>query len=79
METIMVCVVNVKSTQYSLNNKQKGNTVEKIDYTKVTANAVGIDCMECKGDGTLSVLVLVNECGDAVAYQNQGCYICESN
>ena len=53
--------------------------MEKIDYTKVTANAVGIDCMECKGDGTLSVLVLVNECGDAVAYQNQGCYICESN
>ena len=73
----MVSVESVKSTQNSTNKKQKGRVMEQIDYTKVTANEVLINCMECKGDGTLTVVVLVNESGEAVAYQKHGCYVCE--
>ena len=51
--------------------------MEQIDYTKVTANEVLINCMKCFGDGTLTVVVLINESGEAVAYQNHGCYVCE--
>ena len=53
--------------------------MDKIDYTKVTANEVILNCKECNGDGTLSALVFINETGEVIAYHHDGCYICESN
>ena len=53
--------------------------MEQIDYTKVTGNIVFLNCMKCKGDGTLTALLLINESGEVVAYRDHGCSACESN
>ena len=53
--------------------------MEQIDYTKVTGNIVFLNCMKCKGDGTLTALLLINESGEVVTYRDHGCYACESN
>ena len=53
--------------------------MDQINYTKVTANEVLINCMKCRGDGTLTVLVLIDEDGEVVAYQDHGCHVCERN
>ena len=53
--------------------------MDKIDYTKVTANEVILNCKECNGDGTLHALVFINEDGEVTAYHHDGCYVCESN
>ena len=53
--------------------------MDEIDYTKVTANQVRLNCKECKGDGTLHALVFINEDGEVTAYHHDGCYVCESN
>ena len=50
--------------------------MDQLDYTKVTGNIV---CMKCKGDGTLTALILINESGEVVAYRDHGCYACEKN
>ena len=52
---------------------------DQIDYTKVTGNIVLINCMKCKGDGTLTALILINESGEVTAYRDHGCSACESN
>ena len=51
----------------------------EIDYTKVTADGILTDCIECKGKESFSVLLFINESGKVIAYNNQGCFICESN
>tara|TARA_Y100000310_G_C20617828_1_gene781603 strand:- start:183 stop:344 length:162 start_codon:yes stop_codon:yes gene_type:complete len=53
--------------------------MQGIDYTKVTANEVILDCKECKGYGTLPALVFINETGEVIAYHHDGCYVCASN
>ena len=50
-----------------------------IDYTKVTADGILKDCMKCKGKESFSVLLFINESGKVIAYDNQGCFMCESN
>jgi len=77
MVNIMVCVVIVENTQNSLN--KKGKQMDEIDYTKVTANEVRLNCKECKGNSTLHALVFINEDGEVTAYHHDGCYVCESN
>ena len=53
--------------------------MDKIDYTKVTANEVALNCRKCKGEGTLPALLFINETGEVIAYDHDGCYVCESN
>ena len=53
--------------------------MDTIDYTKVTANEVILNCKKCKGDGTLHALLFINETGEVIAYHHDGCYVCESN
>ena len=53
--------------------------MSKIDYTKVTADAILQDCAECKGKHTFSVLLLINETGEVIAYNDDRCYVCERN
>ena len=53
--------------------------MEQIDYTKVTADGILKDCMKCKGKESFSVLLFINETGEVIAYNDDGCYICERN
>ena len=53
--------------------------MENIDYTKVTADAILQNCKECKGKHTLSILLFINESGEVIAFDDQGCCVCESN
>ena len=53
--------------------------MDKIDYTKVTADAILQNCRKCEGKHTLSVLLFINETGEVIAFDDQGCYVCESN
>ena len=59
--------------------KSKQIGMQEIDYTKVTANDVMLDCKKCKGHSTVHGFVFVNEDGEAVAFDGWGCYICELN
>ena len=60
-------------------HRQKGKTMDTIDYTKVTADAILQNCRKCEGKHTLSVLLFINETGEVIAYDHDGCYVCESN
>ena len=53
--------------------------MDTIDYTKVTANEVILNCKKCQGNGTLHALLFINETGEVIAYDHNGCYACESN
>ena len=64
---------------HRFNNRKEKQIMREIDYTKVTANEVRLNCKECNGDGTLHALVFINEDGEVTAYHHDGCYICESN